>query len=424
MEWSRRSLLVGMGMAAACSSRQPAPPPYVPPPLARPRNLVIVQAYGGWDTTYSIDPKPDSAWMDIPEGDVRTFGGLPIWVHPGRPRSGRFFERHHERVAIVHGLNVRSVDHTQCLRWILTGTRDPLAPDACAVVASELGADLPIPYLLLSDRAFLGPFGGEAARSGGMNQIAALADRSQRFPPLDGTVPLDPGAQEQAAMDAWRAARQTAREGGELGELGEALAARQDFPRALTRASGLREVADWLGTAGAPQNLGSQVATAMSILEGGLTRAVMLDSREYYDTHGRNDEQVVAQENTFAALDSLFVELASRPGREGGSLFDETVVAVISEMGRSQVINDNGGKDHWPFASVLLAGAGVQGDQVYGATDDAFLGVPVDLATGAPTPGGEELVAERFVAGLLASVGVDPTPWLGEIPAFHGFYRV
>jgi hypothetical protein len=51
-------------------------------------------------------------------------------------------------------------------------------------------------------------------------------------------------------------------------------------------------------------------------------------------------------------------------------LLDETLVVVLSEMGRTPKINGNAGRDHWTFCySTLLAGAGIKGGTVYGASD-------------------------------------------------------
>jgi hypothetical protein len=51
-------------------------------------------------------------------------------------------------------------------------------------------------------------------------------------------------------------------------------------------------------------------------------------------------------------------------------LLDETLVLACGEMGRTPRINANQGRDHWGAAqSVLLAGGGVRGGQVYGSTD-------------------------------------------------------
>jgi uncharacterized protein (DUF1501 family) len=54
----------------------------------------------------------------------------------------------------------------------------------------------------------------------------------------------------------------------------------------------------------------------------------------------------------------------------GRGLLDETLVVMMGEMGRTPEINKDGGRDHWTYCySVVLAGAGVQGGTVYGASD-------------------------------------------------------
>lgn len=51
-------------------------------------------------------------------------------------------------------------------------------------------------------------------------------------------------------------------------------------------------------------------------------------------------------------------------------LLAETLVAVMGEFGRTPKINARGGRDHWGHVfSVALAGAGISGGQVYGASD-------------------------------------------------------
>jgi uncharacterized protein (DUF1501 family) len=54
----------------------------------------------------------------------------------------------------------------------------------------------------------------------------------------------------------------------------------------------------------------------------------------------------------------------------GRGLLDETLVVVMSEMGRTPKINRNAGRDHWTYCyGVLFAGAGIKGGTVYGASD-------------------------------------------------------
>jgi hypothetical protein len=51
-------------------------------------------------------------------------------------------------------------------------------------------------------------------------------------------------------------------------------------------------------------------------------------------------------------------------------LLDETLVVAVGEFGRTPKINATQGRDHWgPCQSALLAGGGVRGGQVHGASD-------------------------------------------------------
>ena len=51
-------------------------------------------------------------------------------------------------------------------------------------------------------------------------------------------------------------------------------------------------------------------------------------------------------------------------------MLDETLVICLGEFGRSPKINQLAGRDHWPgVQSILLAGAGLPGGTVYGASD-------------------------------------------------------
>jgi arylsulfatase A-like enzyme len=64
------------------------------------------------------------------------------------------------------------------------------------------------------------------------------------------------------------------------------------------------------------------------------------------------------------AYSALLEDLAQR------GLLDETLVVAVGEFGRTPKINATQGRDHWGMCqSALLAGGGVRGGQVYGASD-------------------------------------------------------
>jgi hypothetical protein len=96
-----------------------------------------------------------------------------------------------------------------------------------------------------------------------------------------------------------------------------------------------------------------------------------------WDTHGNNfnclkDDLLPQFDQAYSALVG---DLADR------GLIDETLVVVMSEMGRTPKIGDrrsggvksglyNAGRDHWTHCqSIVLAGGGIRGGQAYGTTD-------------------------------------------------------
>ena len=90
-------------------------------------------------------------------------------------------------------------------------------------------------------------------------------------------------------------------------------------------------------------------------------------SKAAWDTHERNFPML--RETLLPNFDqtySAFIEDLDARG-----LLDETLVVTMGEMGRTPKVNAKGGRDHWTECySVLLAGAGIQGGTIYGASDD------------------------------------------------------
>lgn len=68
------------------------------------------------------------------------------------------------------------------------------------------------------------------------------------------------------------------------------------------------------------------------------------------------------------SLDLTYSALLGDLERRG--LLDETLVVLMSDMGRTPQVNGNAGRDHWTYAySVVFAGAGIRGGTVHGASD-------------------------------------------------------
>ena len=81
----------------------------------------------------------------------------------------------------------------------------------------------------------------------------------------------------------------------------------------------------------------------------------------HISNHDIHSERVGALD---PALASLIKYLKQR------SILDQTLIICGGEFGRTPRMNPAGGRDHWPHGfSIALAGGGIRGGQVIGATD-------------------------------------------------------
>lgn len=418
MRIARRDLLragAAVGLAASLPCRERAAIAGTPP-----RNLVLVLNSGGWDTTYTLDPKPGVAGIDAPSGAVQTFSGIPVLTDPSRPNVAAFFQRYGARSAVVNGIQVRSFIHPDCKKRVLTGTPNDQNPDLGAITAWEHGRDMPVPYLVLGSSAMSGPLAAITGRAGTTNQISTLLSPQAAYPdlttgkPAPGFVPTsaDEGFAKKF-LDASAARLQATR--AQRGSNAQQMDA---FVKSLDRAGLLRDFAAKNGGFGMQAytpDIGVQIGVGTSALQQQLSFAVMMETQNW-DTHADNAQQGSLADSLYAGLLRLGQKLESL------GLLDNTVVLVFSEMGRTPKLNSAAGKDHWPVTSALVFGAGVPGGKVFGATDDQLGAKSIDLATGAPAANGVQLQTGNLVAGVLELVGVDPSSYLPGLEPFHAIH--
>ena len=86
----------------------------------------------------------------------------------------------------------------------------------------------------------------------------------------------------------------------------------------------------------------------------------------HWDTHRKNTYSLrdLLCPSFDQAIPALLNDLEDR------GMLDNTLVVITTEFGRTPKINDLAGRDHWPNAfSIAMAGGGVKGGIVVGATD-------------------------------------------------------
>jgi hypothetical protein len=112
-----------------------------------------------------------------------------------------------------------------------------------------------------------------------------------------------------------------------------------------------------------------------------------------WDTHANNFRAL--RENLLPQLDqglsALFNTLAAK------GLLETTCVYVTGEFGRTPRVNERAGRDHWPRACIaLMAGGGVRGGQVIGASDERGMG-----------PSGTPITPDQAAASFFHALGID-----------------
>lgn len=114
---------------------------------------------------------------------------------------------------------------------------------------------------------------------------------------------------------------------------------------------------------------GQSLLLARRLIEAGSRVACLSwapDANATWDTHGNNFKKLKNEllPQLDLAVSALLTDLVDR------GMLKRTLVLVMGEFGRSPKVNGAAGRDHWNFCySLLLAGGGMKGGAVHGASD-------------------------------------------------------
>ena len=414
----RRSFLSASVAALAGLGLRPSIAQAASPDL----KFIFVFNNGGWDPTRALADLLDNGNVDSePDAERAAAGNIDYVAHAARPSVSAFFEAFHDRSLIINGAQVRSIAHEICTMIALTGSTSGSLPDWATLLAAAAADRYTLPHLVLGGPSFPGTLGTAVARTGAAGQLEGLL--SGRILDQSDLPVSAPSRAAQGVVDAWMARRAGARVLSARSPQAQALTGA--YAEALAKASGLQDyryVMDFTGGAG----LEAQAAVAVDALGWGLSRCVTLGypgpgAGLGWDTHANNDDdQSTLWEGLFAGLQQLLGLLEATPAPSGAPLADKTVVVVLSELGRTPLLNATLGKDHWPYTSLLLVGPGITGDRVVGAFDEGYAGAPVDLATAELADDGHVLAVESVGAALLALGGLDPAEFVPDAAPLQG----
>jgi len=372
---------------------------------------------GGWDILLGLDPRNPGVFssnnvattriqpaydqvnnvpVSAPYQDVLGDGSMFLG-----PFVGELAQKA-DKLCVVRGLSMDTVTHEVGRRRFLTGkppsglTARGSSTDAW--FASRLGAQAPIPNLSIRVESYNTgelPNFATALQTNGIDDLLRVL--SPAGPSLDSLEERQLDlllAHTAACPDAersalWRASETSRAKAQEM--VTQGLSSLFDFRSNSPEMQALRDFYGINGTSTtAMRSSAAMAAMASTAIMSGVSRAVSVQiTSRSLDTHFTNwaTDQGPTQMEAFNAIARMMTHLESTPHPDGSgdSWLDRTTIVGFSEFSRTPLMNNNGGRDHWLVNSCLLAGGGIAGGKVVGASSNIGMNpLPVNLETGQP----------------------------------------
>lgn len=358
------------------------------------RHVIFLYMDGGVSQVDSFDPKPrldrehgKPIGMEIPQtqfDDVGTVLRSPWEFRPGGesgiPVSDLFphIRERADDLAVVRSMTSRFSEHTFANYFLHTGSGFQGRPSMGAWWAyglGEAGEDLPA-YVVL-DGGLIPPGGVDCFGAGflpAQHQASLLRPQGPLLPNLE---PAESAQAQARKLDLIRALDQ-----GPLADTPGVEAAIANQEQAFRMQAALPRVADLSGEPASVRTLyglesdnpaeagyARQCLLARRLVESGV-RFVQLTCPDLgHDRWDQHRQLKQGHEANARAVDRPIAGLLADLRQRG--LWDDVLVVFTGEFGRTPMAQGSDGRDHNPHGfSLWLAGGGVRGGTIVGATDD------------------------------------------------------
>ncbi|MBI1371657.1 MAG: DUF1501 domain-containing protein [Phycisphaera sp.] len=353
------------------------------------KSIILVWLGGGPSQLETFDPKPNSP-IAYGTGAIDT-SLKGVRFAPGLEQTAELM---HE-MTLVRSVTSKEGDHERATYNVKTGYRpDPtlVHPSIGAVLCHELpvaGVEIPRHVSILPNQ-----WAGRGGYLGDKYDAFRINDTNGNIPDVKPRVPDDREKQRLADLDVVNGAFANRR----IAKLEDKTLHKTQIDAALKMMTSeqlkafdvTNEPADELAAFG-DTPFGRGCLAAVRLVSVGVRCVeVTLDG---WDTHIENHAGQAKQLKTLdPALSALIRTLKKR------NLYDDTVVIIGGEFGRTPKLNGADGRDHWPHGFTIgLAGGPFRRGYVHGETD----------------PQGSEKVADPMTipdihATLMHALDIDP----------------
>ncbi len=381
---------------------------------------LLIDARGGWDPTSLCDPKgytPGQAQNrrinNYPKAKIGTTpGGIIKYAPPpdaflaSTPTSPagplydptlysnrQFFDKYHQKLLIINGINAGTVSHSDGRRYNWSGELARTGfPNFGALVAGTLASGRDIPFITNGggyeeSAGLVVPVRLNTKGISAIFEIAytnstdpKLANGSNRYfqPAVNKLINAGRDARLEKLLAAQRLPRiknainslKSSRQvSGDLKNLALNLSDTANFPEKPKAFFNGRDKA---------RALYQQGRIALAAYQTGVSATAQL-SLAPFDTHSNHDvDHYPILMDFLQGIDAILEEAAAR------GLTDKIVVMIASDFGRTNKYNEDAGKDHWPITSMMFIGNSqqiIQGNRVIGGTTNQHKAINIDPVT-------------------------------------------
>ncbi|MDP3276596.1 MAG: DUF1501 domain-containing protein [Deltaproteobacteria bacterium] len=372
-----------------------------------------------------------------------SFGPATLKYAANGDVKGPDLTRHADRIAIVRGINMGTVAHEVGYRFFNTGTfpagNSARGSSVATQIAAMLGSTAPLPALSLRVEAYNETMPGRysalrvnsiddllqvLAREGSMLEHDSVESALEQYATSERPCEVNV-FDRRGLLTQMRESQGTAQTllRARLSDRFNFLADSTNMPLMAERVALRQRYGEYLGRslAAADINLpGSRAALAALAIKSGVAQCVSVMIGDGTDTHFSNNlDHANRLYPGIASLAALIDDLATSEITDptvglpmGDKWLDHTTIVAFSEFARTPLMNQFGGRDHHIASSCLVAGAGIRGNTVIGASGRVAMGVGLwDFQRNEVTDSterGRAIMPPDVAATLVASTGFDP----------------
>ena len=353
------------GLQAAAKDDSPYEGPY----------YIVINASGGWDTTYLMDPKGIGGINRLyKEGDILTKGAhkfAPTEKHKnGGMGNEEFYAEFANELLVLNGLDYSVNNHSPGARYMATGKLDSMAyPTFAALVAACKGPTCPLSFLTFGNYSATGNIVA-------MSRVPYLPSlqRIANADAIEGN-PKSPYHEDFALARIEQALREQRESRTAMPLLPRQERAESMLYAAQVNAKSMQRITPYIPKSIPKERIAQQAEIALASFKAGVCVSANLSIGQF-DSHANNDTDQMKLLPEFLAGIAYILRRAGEL-----KIREKLVVVVQSEMGRTPDYNKGNGKDHWSIGSIMFIGPGIKGNRVLGATDEKQFAVPMNPKT-------------------------------------------